>query len=169
MRPEIESAAFGMLATAAVLSSASICLFVDADEKSKQVQQNINNLTRLQLITALTSEENLKEDPQMKKLGIFSKTSNATKIMVAGGLTLTGAAAAKKFFYDDKQVPAEGEELKTVCGLNPITFGIGVSGIALTAAGVTKGTFEIVKANKALKAAPEELPAVADPAAPAEA
>ena len=169
MSPTADAVTVGALTTAIALSSVSVGMYIDADRKNKQVQHNINNMTRLQLITALDAHEISKEDPHMQ-IKLFSKVSNGTKIMAAGGVALMGGAAIKHFAYDAKKEPAE--DAKTIMGLEPVTFGIGVAGAGLTTAAVVKGTVEVVKTNKALKAAAETeaLPEVADPTpAPAEA
>ena len=162
---DVDRVSAALLISSASISIVSIGLLVDATEKNKRTEQNLKNLTRLQLITAITSEENIKEDSKMS-IKLTSKISNGTKIMAAGGVVLMGGAAAKHFLIDAKEVLPEGTEPgKTILGMKPTTFAMGAAGAGLFGGAVAKGTVEVIKANKALKAPAEELPEAADPTA----
>ena len=98
MQPEIP------LVASAALCGVSVILLTDASLKNKEAETKLQNLTRLQLITAVYLEENKFNwrKIEMKKVRIFSKVSNSTLIIGGAGVALLAAAIVKGCTWDQR-------------------------------------------------------------------
>jgi hypothetical protein len=144
----------------AALASASLCLYLDADQKSKQAQHSLRNLSRLQLITALAEKDKIIRSEE-KEMAIFSKIS--TKAKVAGGI---GVAAIGGGIAIDQLTEKTPTDKTGIAGWweakNKWGLGLEVGGGALVTCATGKSIKDI-RAAKKREAEAAELQPVADP------
>ena len=144
----------------AALASASVCLYADADQKSKQAQHTLSNLSRLQMITALAEKDKFirSEEEDMKT---FSKISTQAKVAGAVGVAAIGGGIAI-----DQLTEKAPTEKTGVAGWfeakNKWALGLEAGGAVLVGYATVK-TIKDLRAAKKLEAEAASLQPVADP------
>ena len=173
------------------LVTASVCLYIDADEKFNEAQHTLNNLSRLQLITALAVKDKSTirmEETKMKKIreikapALFSNTSTATKVIGGLGLAATIGGIGVNEYLKGRGIDCEcagvveaaegtvespkGTIAEWIDGQNKVCLVVTAVGIVLVVISIVRAIRE-VRAAKKLAAEAEEIPEVVDPEAQA--
>jgi hypothetical protein len=158
MTPTTTMAAIG----SAAIASASICLYIDADNKNKQAQHILSNLSRLQLITALAEKDKIIRSEEYKMAKTLKKVSTKAKVAGAAGVVLIGAGIAV-----DQLTEKQPTEKTGVAGWfeakNKVAFSLEAAGAAAVCYASVQTILDLRAAKKREEEA-DALPEVADPA-----